>query len=837
MRRILLFVLLLFFQFGYTQCPFPVVLNTSGNCPGSTLTVSTSHTVSKIDWYNGTTPVSSVTATAPVSGVSVAGNNGVGYAADQLYRPNGVYVDAAGNVYVVDQMNNRIQKWAPGATNGITVVGSSATLNDPAGIFIDVNGAIYVADMGNHRVQMFPPGSNVNTPGITVAGGNGQGYAANQLNGPRAVLVDASGNLYVADTDNYRVQKFSPGSTSATAGITVAGGPADPLGVPAALFLDAAGNLYVSEPGYEQVRKWAPGATTGVIVAGGNGSGAAANQLNAPVGIFVDNLGNLYVADQMNSRIQKWAPGATIGVTVAGGNGDGLASNQISFPVGIWVDGSGNIYCSDYRKNSVQKWAQQPVIDMTYVAASAGTYTAVVTNSAGCTVTTNGVVINATVIPGLSISTPATAVCAGGTVTFTAAPVNGGTQPIYRWQVNGVNVGTNNPVFSSSTLANGDIVLAAMKSNAACPAPAVVVSNTIQMTVNAMVTPSISISTPATTICSGSAVTFLATPGNGGNSPAYQWQINGTNTGTNSTSYTTSGLADGDILSCIMTSNATCANPVVVHSNNIPVKVHAAITPLVIIDAPTTPICEGDLVQLTAKVTNGGSDPVYEWWVNGVDAGNNSPGYSSRRFKDGDEVICYYSSNEGCSFASSNSIPLTVHALPTVDMGQNISLSAGYSVRLDPQVTGDIVRYLWKPGARLSDSTILAPVANPQKSTEYTLSVETSAGCKASGDLVITVYTKLGIPNAFSPNGDGRNDVFYVLGGPEGSRIKNFSTFNRWGQKIFQVQDVMPADPAFGWNGYIKGTPAVAGTYVYSVTMVFKDGTQQELHGTTMLMR
>ncbi len=126
--------------------------------------------------------------------------------------------------------------------------------------------------------------------GATIAGGNGNGAASNQLSSPSGVFVDGSGNVYVSDQFNHRIQK------------------------------------------------WAPGATSGTTVAGGNGVGAAANQLRAPFGVFVDGSGNVYVSDQDNHRIQKWAPGATSGATVAGGNGYGAAANQLYRPTGVFVD-------------------------------------------------------------------------------------------------------------------------------------------------------------------------------------------------------------------------------------------------------------------------------------------------------------------------------------------------------------------------------------------------------------------------------------------------------------------------------------------------------------------
>src|SRR4029078_6514773 len=159
-------------------------------------------------------------------------------------------------------------------------------------------------------------------------------------------------------------------------------------------------------------------------------------------------------------------------------------------------------------------------------------------------------------------------------VTFTATPTNGGATASYQWQVNGVNAGTNSPTFTSSTLANTDQVTVIMTSSATCPSPASVTSNQITMTVNALITPSVSIGASATTICPGTSVNFTATPINGGTIPSYQWQVNGSNVGTNSPTFTTSSLVNGDVVHVILTSNAPCATPTTATSNNITMTVN-----------------------------------------------------------------------------------------------------------------------------------------------------------------------------------------------------------------------------------------------------------------------
>ena len=166
MNKLLIFALLLLAENCIAQCPFPVILQSDSNCLGAKLTVNTTDNISKIIWYSGNTPVDSVSAITYTSKL-MGGGNGEGSAANQLNFPNGIYMDASGNVYV--------------------------------------------SDAGNYRVQKFAPGSTV---GITVAGGNGGGSAANQLGFTRGIYVDLNGDIYVVDESNNRVQKWTSVATT-----------------------------------------------------------------------------------------------------------------------------------------------------------------------------------------------------------------------------------------------------------------------------------------------------------------------------------------------------------------------------------------------------------------------------------------------------------------------------------------------------------------------------------------------------------------------------------------------------------------------------------------------
>ena len=160
-------------------------------------------------------------------------------------------------------------------------------------------------------------------------------------------------------------------------------------------------------------------------------------------------------------------------------------------------------------------------------------------------------------------------ICPGTNVTFTATPANGGGSPVYQWLLNGNNTGINSPTFASSTLSNGDIISCRLTSNTTCLTLSDATSNNITMMVNVQAIPAVSINISANNVCAGTPVTFTASPTNGGNPPVYQWLLNGNNAGTNSPTFSSSAFANGDVVSCVMTSTLACAAPASIASNSI----------------------------------------------------------------------------------------------------------------------------------------------------------------------------------------------------------------------------------------------------------------------------
>jgi hypothetical protein len=321
---------------------------------------------------------------------------------------------------------------------------------------------------------------------------------------------------------------------------------------------------------------------------------------------------------------------------------------------------------------------------------------------------TNGnLTINPLLVPTVTISAnPGNNICAGTSVTFTALPQFGGT-PSYQWFVNATPVGTNSPTYTSTTLANGDQVKVVMTSNATCALPTVVTSNIITMTVNPMITPTITVTSvpAAANVCSGQSVTFTATVTNQGPTPVYQWYKNGNPVGTNSTTYTDNLLVNGDVITCKLTSNAPClvVNPVT--SAPLTITVTPTVAPTVSISAnPGNIVCAGSTTTFTATPVNGGPTPSYQWYVGATPVGGNSPTYSTTTLVTGNVVSCVMTSNAPCAVpttATSNSITMTVNpvVVPTISMSTNpgTTICAGTNTTFSATITngGPTPTYAW----------------------------------------------------------------------------------------------------------------------------------------------
>lgn len=178
----------------------------------------------------------------------------------------------------------------------------------------------------------------------------------------------------------------------------------------------------------------------------------------------------------------------------------------------------------------------------------------------------------------------------------------------------------------------------------------------------------------------------------------------------------------------------------------------------------------------------------------------------------------------------------------TLSLGNDVTIKLGERLQLNGLTNippRALAKVQWtKPDTLKTASTLLVSVA-PVATTTYAATVRDTNGCSAADSLVVYVEPtqRVYFPSAFSPNGDGTNDVFMVFGGPEVSRIKSLRLYNRWGILMYEHFDFPPNDPAFGWTGIHRGTMQNPAVYVYYAEVEFLDGSVGAFKGDFTLVR
>ena len=326
---------------------------------------------------------------------TIAGSGAFSYSGDggpatsaQLFGPQATAVDAAGNLYIADTNNNVVRevnaKGVISTIAGTGTAGSSgdggaataAQLNAPQGIAVDAAGNVYIADTANAKVRRISGGTISTVAGNGTPGysGDGGGAASAMLNTPVGLAIDSAGNLYIADSGNNVVRKVSTGGTISTfagngsQGYSGNGGAAAAaqLNAPEGVAVDAAGNVYIADTLNSAIRevnsKGVIQTIGGTGRAGYTGDGglATAAQFGSPTSIAVDAVGNLYIADS-GSRIRKIFPSGIVN-TIAGSTGLGYAgdggtatSAKLNGANGVSVDAKGDVFFADTANNAVRE--------------------------------------------------------------------------------------------------------------------------------------------------------------------------------------------------------------------------------------------------------------------------------------------------------------------------------------------------------------------------------------------------------------------------------------------------------------------------------------------------
>lgn len=243
-------------------------------------------------------------------------------------------------------------------------------------------------------------------------------------------------------------------------------------------------------------------------------------------------------------------------------------------------------------------------------------------------------------------------------------------------------------------------------------------------------------------------------------------------------------------------------------------------------------ICSGKSVQMQS-----GGAYRYKWIpATGLDNANIADPVATPATTTNYQVVGY--DDIGC-FTDTVLAKVTVQPSPQVNLGPDMEVAAGSIIPIPAVGSSDITQVEWTPINNLSCNTCLAPVVTPKGNTVYHVTVMNRYGCIASDDIHIKTVCNGGnifIPNTFSPNGDGMNDIFYIRGrGMQTVRV--FRIYNRWGQVMFERFGINGDDPAFGWDGRFKGTLLNPDVYVYYAEVICDSGESTIMKGNVTLIR
>ncbi|CAF1517806.1 unnamed protein product, partial [Didymodactylos carnosus] len=290
------------------------------------------------------------TATWSRNAVTVAGGKESGTALNQLSWPSDIFVDDDRNVFVADLHNFRIVKYLQGETTGQLIL--SGRSFSPVALFVDQNKNLYVSDTSTHSVKRW-------AEGVTDGGELILDNRTNQFVVPYGIYVDKSGILYTSDWQQHQVLKWNLSDSSRSS--VVAGGhgngsASNQLNEPGGIWVNEADEtVYIADTENHRIQRWSPSSSTGVTVAGGNKNGTNLNQLIEPSSVTIDGSGNVYVSDIENHRVMQWPVGSKEGRIIAGTTGSaGTGPDQLNLPDGIQFDKMGNLYVADLANGRVQ---------------------------------------------------------------------------------------------------------------------------------------------------------------------------------------------------------------------------------------------------------------------------------------------------------------------------------------------------------------------------------------------------------------------------------------------------------------------------------------------------
>ncbi len=294
-----------------------------------------------------------------------------------------------------------------------------------------------------------------------------------------------------------------------------------------------------------------------------------------------------------------------------------------------------------YRDDMPITGASDPAFSIgTAQASDSGWYFCQITNEAGTIATdTVSVEVLPTVEALIEIDASSESICTGEVAIFSATIAYGGDNPAFQWWKNGAAAGADAPIYEDDALANGDSISCTLYSDAVCVEEPEVLSNAIGIAVNDLFTPFIGLQLNSAAWCEGEAILLTAMTEHGGAEPQIEWFVNGVSEAFGQ-EFISENLEDGDEVYCTLSSSLACITDPLVTSDPMVLDISPVMVPFVFITATDTSICAGDPVTLTATALNGGENPVFEWFLNGISTGITGTSYVTDELQDGDIVYC-----------------------------------------------------------------------------------------------------------------------------------------------------------------------------------------------------
>ncbi len=644
---------------------------------------------------------------------TIAGTGTAGFSGDlgpantaNVNTPVGVALDASNNIYIADASNNRIRMInslgnintiagnGTGAFFGDGLLATSAEINTPLGVAVLPNGNYYISDANNNRVRFVYANR---TPYFT--GGSSQNYSVCEN------IVGDSINALLAITDSDKNQSEtwtlltgpSNGTANATTTGTSNGGNLITTGMyftpnPGFSGLDtftvqisdgyasSIDTIYVTvnpipNPGLitSSTLSICVGSTVALTDTPAGGTWMSSDVTLATVDAFGNVLGtgqgNPTIYYSLSNACGTTAATATLNVELSATAILGSTNVCIGSSIALSDITTGGSWSSSNANVNLDAFG-----NVTGVTVGTTDITYSVSNACGSTFTTLTLTIGAAPATG-TISGP-TDVCLGSVYNYTET-VSGGI-----WSVSNANV-TISTIGDITPVAIGlDTIIYSITS--ACG----VTDTTFVVSVDAVSTPGVTITSSLGTVgCAGLSSTFTANPTNGGSAPAYQWQVNGINTGINQTF--TYIPVSGDVVTVIMTPSNPCATATAATD-----FITMTIIPTVL---PTLHITDGALgdtlclfqsATFTATSTNGGTSPVYQWTVNGINVSTANPFVYMPA--NGDLLVCKLTSNANCALPDT---VLSPAHLMTVDTNETPSITISVSPD-DTVCAGTVVTYI-----------------------------------------------------------------------------------------------------------------------------------------------